>query len=120
MNRRDFALKGREIALRRAFEALKARTSPGEKPPDAVVPAWDGKGGLICPRCGGTCVAPIAWNPWNSLDERMILVAGKCNECPHQGCGAVHFVTEELAQAHNAFWFPEQYASRRKKEREDG
>jgi hypothetical protein len=120
MNLRDLNLNDRERRLRLAIESLKRRTPKGQKPPDAVVPAWESQGGMICPKCGGRCVAPIAWNPWNSLDEKMVLVPGKCNNCPHQGCGAVHFVTEELAEVHNAFWYPEDYPVPREPKREDG
>ncbi len=120
MDHRDLMPNDREGRLRAAIEALKARTPPGEKPADAVVPAWDGKGGLICPRCGGTCRTPQAWNPWNGRDEKMVLVAGKCNNCPHRGCGAVHYVTEELARLHNSYLYPEDYPEARKPKREDG
>jgi len=97
VDHRDPIMKDREHRLRAAVEALKDRTPPGEKPSDAVVPAWDGKGGLTCPRCRRTCVTPIAWNPWNSLDEKMVLVSGKCNNCPMR-LRACSLVTEELAR----------------------
>lgn len=121
MNHRDLILKDREQRLRLAIESLKRRTPKGQKPPDAVVPAWDGWGGLICPKCGGRCVAPVAPNPNRCFkEERMILVPGKCNNCPHRGCGAVHFVTEELARLHNSFYYPEDDPIPREPKREDG
>lgn len=121
MNRRDFTLKDREHRLRLAIEGLKRRTPKGEQPPDAVVPAWDGRGGLICPRCGGRCVTPVAPNPNRCFkEEKMVLVAGKVNVCPNQNCGADHFVTEELARLHNSFYYPEDYQESREPKREDG
>jgi hypothetical protein len=50
MNHRDLNLNDRERRLRLAIERLKRRTPKGQKPPDAVVPAWDGQGGMICPK----------------------------------------------------------------------
>lgn len=103
-------LKDREQRLREAIEATKNRTPKGEKPPEAVVPTLLPDGKLLCPKCGRHCVTPKAWNPWNGRDEKMILVAGKCNDCPQ--CGCQHFVTEELALEHNHYFFPDdpQYA----------
>lgn len=119
MNRRDLNLGDREQRLRSAIEALKARTPKCEKPPDAVVPAWDGQGGLICPRCGRRCVTPVAPNPNRCFEEeKMVLVAGKCNDCP--SCGAAHYVTERLAWIHNGYFFPEDYPETRKPKQEDG
>lgn len=104
MNRR-LVLKDREQRLREAMEAVKTRQPKGEKPEDAVVPTLMDDGKLLCPKCGRHCVTPKAWNPWNGRDEKMVLVAGKCNDCPQ--CGCKHFVTEDLALAHNHFWFPD-------------
>jgi hypothetical protein len=119
MNHRDLNLEDREHRLRAAIESLKHRIPKCEKPSDAVVPAWDGRGGLVCPKCGGTCFAPTAPNPYRCFkEEKMVLVPGKINECPHRGCGAAHFVTEELARLHNSFYYPEDY--RESREKKDG
>lgn len=121
MNSPDPILKDREHRLRVAIESLKRRTPHGEKPPDAVVPTWDGRGGMICPKCGGRCVTPVAPNPYRAFqEEKMVLVPGKVNVCPHGCCGADHYVTEELAWLHNSFYYPEDYRESRKPKREDG
>lgn len=121
MSRRDLDLKDREHRLRAAIETLRARTPKGEKPPDAVVPSWDGRGGCVCPKCGGTCFAPVAPNPYRGFkDDKMVLVPGKCNSCPHEGCGAVHFVTEDLARLHNEYFYPKDDKEPREPKREGG
>jgi hypothetical protein len=105
VDRRKLNLKDREHRIREALEQGKAREPRGVKPADAVVPTLTAEGACRCPQCGGTCNTPVAWNPWNGLDEKMVLVHGKVNNCPH--CRCRHFVTRELARAHNHYWFPE-------------
>lgn len=123
MDDRDLTPKDREHRLRLAIEGLKRREPKGEKPEDAVVPTLTAEGECRCPKCGKTARTPEAWNPWTGRDERMVLVPGKCNDCPN--CGVRHFVTEELAQAHNHMLYPDdpQFFARRqhrKEKREDG
>lgn len=49
----------------------------------------------------------------------MVLVPGKVNVCPHEGCGAAHYVTEALARIHNHFLYPADYPEPHKR-RKDG
>lgn len=85
--------------------------SPKGPPPGSVTPDSLSEDGLVvCPACGGRCRTPTAWNPWNGLDEPMVLVANKTNRCPH--CSIVHFVSPSLAREFNHRLFPDdpQYA----------
>ncbi len=75
---------------------------------DSVIPRLLPSGLLLCPRCGNQCRTATVPNPnLGFREEPMVLVAGKHAKCPHEGCDAYHYFTEELARAFNRKLFPE-------------
>jgi hypothetical protein len=63
--------------------------SPKGPLPGSVTPDTPSEDGLVvCPACRGRCRTPVAWNPWNGLEEPMVLIGNRTATCPH--CGVVH------------------------------
>jgi len=51
-------------------------------------------------------VTPVGWNPWTGTDGKMILLPNRTADCPHAGCGAVHWITPDIARRHNRAVYP--------------
>ena len=99
----------RQARLDAAWRRIERDTQEAEPPPGAVFPILTEDGGCECPECGWLSFTPR--RPTSSRQggrsEKTILLADRHLECSNEACRAIHWISRDLAVAHNAYWFPD-------------